>query len=179
MGPDMARSFSTESFPAPVRYLITAIFGATFITLFFGVFPASLAELNNELGWPRWQPPAQQALGVTLFAASLGLVLYCSRLFWRLGKGTPVPIQPPTVFVASGLYRFSRNPMYVGQVGVQLSYFCFSGELTLLLYAFAWAASVQAFILGYEEPDLRARFGASYEEYCRTVPRWLALHPRG
>lgn len=155
------------------RGLITALFGATFVVCLFGLVPESLVHLNDELGWWRWQTAASHTLGVALFVASVGLILYCSRLFNRLGHGTPVPINPPTELVVSGVYRFSRNPIYVGQVGILLSYFVFSGELTLLLYACAWAAVVQAFIVLVEEPDLRKKFGASYEDYCRTVPRWL------
>ena len=174
----MAGPSFLKSLPTGIRHLVTLIFGATFIVFMFGVFPSSVADLNRELGWPRWQVPAGQILGVVLFLGSVGLVLYCSRLFSRDGKGTPVPIQPPTELVVSGIYQFSRNPIYVGQVGVLLSYFSYSGELALLLYAFSWGAFVQGFILWIEEPELRRRFGPAYLGYCRAVPRWIGLRQR-
>jgi len=175
----MAPPNRLQSLPKVPRRLITALFGATFVVCIFGLVPSDLADLNDELGWWRWQGAVGQALGVALFVASLGLILYCSRLFDRLGHGTPVPINPPTELVISGLYRYSRNPMYVGQVGILLSYFLYSGKLTLLLYACAWAALVQLFIVQVEEPGLRRRFGSSYEDYCRAVPRWLGPRRAG
>jgi len=162
-----------QRMPTGVRRLATLAFGATFIICIFGLLPRSAAELNDELGWPRWDSATGRVLGVTLFAASVGLVLYCSRLFSRLGNGTPVPINPPTELVVAGIYRFTRNPIYVGQVGVLLGYFLYSGAFALLLYASAWAAAVQCFIVGVEEPELRRRFGSAYDDYCRAVPRWV------
>ena len=117
-------------------------------------------------------------MGVVLFLAALGLVLYCSQLFARIGKGTPVPIAPPRELVVSGLYRFSRNPIYVAQVAILLSYFCYSGELTLLLYSGAWALLVQTFIVRIEEPGLRKRFGDAYVRYTHEIPRWLGRRAR-
>jgi len=150
-----------------------AAFAATFISLFFGLIPGWVADLNREQGWPRWQNTAGQVMGVVLSGVSLGVVLYCSHLFSRLGKGTPVPIDPPRALVVSGLFRFSRNPIYVAQVGILLSYFSYSGELALLLYAGSWALLVQAFVVWLEEPDLRRRFGDAYVEYTHAVPRWV------
>ena len=89
----------------------------------------------------------------------LGAAGYCSRLFARIGKGTPFPIAPPKELVVLGLYRFTRNPIYVAQVAILLSYFCYSGELALLLYSAVWALLVQGFIVWVEEPGLRNRFG--------------------
>jgi protein-S-isoprenylcysteine O-methyltransferase Ste14 len=168
-----------QSLPSGIRRPITVVFAATFIVCLFGLLPQAAADLNRDLGWPRWQTQAGKVLGVALFLGSVGLILYCSRLFARLGKGTPVPINPPTELVVSGLFRFSRNPIYVGQVGVLLSYALYSGELALLLYALAWAAVVQCFVVWVEEPELRGRFGPAYEEYCRAVPRWVGVSSWG
>jgi protein-S-isoprenylcysteine O-methyltransferase Ste14 len=169
---------SLESLPPLVRRIIAGCWGAIFIVVIFGLIPRWVADLNHELGWPQWKTTAGQVMGVTLFLASLGLVIYCSRLFSRIGKGTPVPIDPPRELVVSGLYRFTRNPIYVGQVAILLSYFLYSGELGLLLYAGAWLLLVQGFIVWVEEPGLRRRFGAAYLEYTRTVPRWVGTPAR-
>ncbi|MCP3985061.1 MAG: isoprenylcysteine carboxylmethyltransferase family protein [bacterium] len=167
-----------QSFPPAIRRAIVGSWAAIFIVVIFGLVPEWAAELNGKLGWPRWQTSGGQIMGVTLFLASLGLVIYCSRLFSRIGKGTPVPIDPPRELVVSGLYRFTRNPIYVGQVGILLSYFAYSGELLLLLHAAAWFLGVQSFIVWVEEPGLRKRFGAAYIEYTREVPRWIGIRSR-
>lgn len=106
------------------------------------------------------------ALGFGLFAASL-------RRFATEGKGTLAPWDPPRLFVASGPYRFVRNPMISGVI------FMLCGEALVLLSRShaVWAAFCIALNLIYipivEEPQLRRRFGASYEEYCRNVPRFI------
>lgn len=169
----MGLSQFVESLPPVPRRIFVACFGATFTVVIFGLIPAWATELNRELGWPRWQSGAGQAIGTILFVACVGLILYCSRLFAHIGKGTPVPIDPPRELVVSGLFRYSRNPIYVGQVGILTSYGVYSGELALFVWAGCWLFFVQAFIVLYEEPALRERFGDSYLEYTHRVPRWV------
>jgi protein-S-isoprenylcysteine O-methyltransferase Ste14 len=109
---------------------------------------------------------AALALGLVLFAASL-------RRFAGEGDGTLAPWDPPRRLVVSGPYRHVRNPMISGVV------FVLVGESLLLLSPAlgAWAAVFLALNLAYiplvEEPQLRRRFGESYDEYCRHVPRVL------
>jgi protein-S-isoprenylcysteine O-methyltransferase Ste14 len=155
------------------RRLVALCVGATFVAVFFALLPEQAVRLNEAWGWPRWQGTAGRVLAVPLLLAGLAAALHCLGLFARIGRGTPVPLDPPRVFVASGLYRFSRNPMYVGYVAIALSYFLWSGELALLLYAALFAAGIHAWIVWIEEPGLRRRFGASYIDYTRRVPRWL------
>jgi protein-S-isoprenylcysteine O-methyltransferase Ste14 len=161
------------SLPARLRRLLAAAWAVVFLGAVFYWVPRELAELNDARGWPRWQNPVLQALGVVLFVGGLALSLYCSRLFARVGKGTPVPMDPPTQLVVSGIYRHTRNPIYVAQVAVLLSYFLWFGQLALLVHAVAWALLVEGFIVWFEEPGLHERFGAAYEAYTREVPRWI------
>ncbi len=103
-----------------------------------------------------------------------GVILLWS--FWNFlheGRGTPAPIDPPKELVAAGFYRYVRNPMYVGILLILIGYFLWFGYWSLLVYtAFAFLMT-HLFVLFYEEPTLRNKFGASYEEYLRRVPRWL------
>jgi protein-S-isoprenylcysteine O-methyltransferase Ste14 len=75
--------------------------------------------------------------------------------------------------VAQGLYRYVRNPMYVSVLLVLLGESVFFESRRLLLYAGIVWLVVHSFVLIYEEPALRRKFGAAYDEYCRRVPRWL------
>lgn len=165
--------------PPMVRRVIALALGATFLTVIFVLLPLEVAQWSAEQGWPRWRTVGGQGLGAALFTGTLGLVLYCSRLFAVFGKGTPVPVDPPKELVVAGVYRFSRNPMYVGQVSILLSYFLYFGHLALLVYALTWAVFVHAFVVWIEEPQLRRRFGVPYEAYTREVPRWLGIPRRG
>ena len=107
---------------------------------------------------------ASLAIGVTLFVA-------CLRRFAGEGQGTLAPWDPPRELVVTGPYRWVRNPMISGVVGVLL------GEAFLLrsLPHFGWALLFAGINLVYipflEEPDLRRRFGDSYARYCANVPR--------
>lgn len=122
---------------------------------------------------------AQIATGVFAYLAFPlwligGIILLWS--FWNFlkqGRGTPAPIEPPKELVAVGFYRHVRNPMYVGVLALILGHFLWFGYWNLLIYAGLVFLAFHTFVTFYEEPNLKKRFGASYEEYCRQVPRWI------
>ncbi|MBL8212076.1 MAG: isoprenylcysteine carboxylmethyltransferase family protein [Bryobacterales bacterium] len=93
--------------------------------------------------------------------------------FAREGIGTPAPVYPTERLVVTGLYRYVRNPMYCGVVGAIAGQGLLLGDVRLLGYGCAVWVLFQMFVLGYEEPKLRARYGAAYERYRGAVPRWL------
>ena len=105
----------------------------------------------------------------------LGAAVYfsCAWEFVRTGGGTPAPIDPPKALVARGLYRYTRNPMYVGVVSILVGEAVLFQSRRLLAYALVVGLLFHAFVLLYEEPTLRQKFGPSYEEYLKAVPRWF------
>jgi protein-S-isoprenylcysteine O-methyltransferase Ste14 len=105
----------------------------------------------------------------------LGAAVYfsCAWEFVKTGVGTPAPIDAPKALVARGLYRYTRNPMYVGVASILVGEAVFFQSLRLLAYALIVGLLFHAFILLYEEPTLRRKFGPSYEEYLKAVPRWI------
>ena len=114
------------------------------------------------------------AAGWLLIAA--GIALYFACAFWGFalrGKGTPLPIDPPKKLVVEGPYGLVRNPMYWSVASVMLGEAAVFHSVALAELAVAFFAGVNVFVLLYEEPALRRKFGAEYEEYCRRVPRWL------
>ncbi len=120
-----------------------------------------------------------EAMGVVL--AILGVALYavCLRLFVQVGGGTPAPVDPPSAMVAVGAYRYVRNPMYVGVVTALAGEALLFRSLAVAVYAgMVWAA-FHAFVVLYEEPTLRLRFGESYRRYLAEVPRWWPRRGRG
>ena len=100
-------------------------------------------------------------------------------LLWAFGRfvfegiGTPAPVAPTEHLVVGGLYRYVRNPMYLAAAAVILGQAAVLGKWILVGYAAVFGATVWSFVHWYEEPTLRQRFGAEYEEYVRTVPGWL------
>jgi protein-S-isoprenylcysteine O-methyltransferase Ste14 len=89
------------------------------------------------------------------------------------GLGTPAPIAPTKFLVVSGLHRYVRNPMYIGVWLVILGEATLFHSLVLVAWAAFFCVPVHAFVIFYEEPTLRRQFGESYEEYRRSVPRWI------
>jgi protein-S-isoprenylcysteine O-methyltransferase Ste14 len=88
------------------------------------------------------------------------------------GLGSPAPFDPPRRLVVTGFYRYVRNPMYTGAVLVIVGETILLGSISMgFEYAALFAACAVTFVMVYEEPTLREKFGADYEEYCRNVPR--------
>ncbi|MBK8006109.1 MAG: isoprenylcysteine carboxyl methyltransferase [Gemmatimonadetes bacterium] len=112
-------------------------------------------------------------LGLPLGGAGLGVLLVTIVAFATRGHGTLAPWDAPTALVHGGLYRRTRNPMYLGVLGLLLGQALWWASGGLLLYALAIAAAFQVRVIGYEEPALARQFGAAYADYRRSVPRWL------
>ncbi len=103
-----------------------------------------------------------------------GVILLWS--FWNFlvqGRGTPAPIEPPKELVATGFYRYVRNPMYVGVLLMLTGHFLWFKDVWLGVYAVIVFLAFHLFVTLYEEPTLKSKFGASYEAYLRKVPRWI------
>jgi protein-S-isoprenylcysteine O-methyltransferase Ste14 len=82
-------------------------------------------------------------------------------------------MDPPRNFVAAGPYQFVRNPMYIGGFLVLAGFGLYEQSPAILLFALPWLLLAHLFVILYEEPHLRATFGAPYDAYCRSVRRWL------
>ena len=131
---------------------------------------------------PWWLVPrgARPDFRVTGIAGGLliiaGAVLYCICAFWGFalrGEGTPLPLDPPRKLVVAGPYRIVRNPMYWSVASILLGEALLFRSVALAEVTGAFFLAANLFVLLYEEPALRRKFGAQYEEYCRRVPRWI------
>jgi protein-S-isoprenylcysteine O-methyltransferase Ste14 len=112
-------------------------------------------------------------LGVLLIVAGIALLAACILEFARSGRGTLSPIDPPRQLVVRGLYRYVRNPMYLSVTTIVLGEALVARSDALVVYWVIWFLCANAFVIGYEEPNLRARFGAAYDAYTRQVGRWI------
>jgi protein-S-isoprenylcysteine O-methyltransferase Ste14 len=112
-------------------------------------------------------------LALPLWLGGTTGMLWCAYDFTFKGRGTPAPIDPPKELVVSGLYRFVRNPMYVSGTIILLGHVFWSPSLPLLIAPLLFLLATHLFIILYEEPTLRKKFGVVYEQYCRDVPRWI------
>src|SRR4051794_28640296 len=125
-------------------------------------------------GWDAGDSPAAlQIAGWLLIAAGLAVLLHSFARFVTEGRGTPAPVAPTEHLVVGGLYRYVRNPMYVAVAALIVGQALVLGQPGLLLYALAFCLATSAFARFYEEPVLRRRYGAEFDEYRRAVPAWL------
>jgi protein-S-isoprenylcysteine O-methyltransferase Ste14 len=129
---------------------------------FFG-----LAQVDINFGDPL------HLLGLLFIALGAALLIVCIWEFARSGRGTLSPIDPPRELVVRGLYRYVRNPMYLSVTTIVFGEFMLTRSRGLLWYWAIWFTAANLFVIGYEEPNLRRRFGASYERYKQTVGRWI------
>ena len=147
--------------------------------VFFVAAPGTVAGLVPWLitGWEGspagWD--AVDLLGLVAGLAGLAMVVACFVRFVREGRGTPAPAAPTETLVVGGLYRYLRNPMYVGG-GLIIAGQCLAfRSFPLVVWLALFTAAGTVFVLAYEQPTLRARYGASYDAYCGSVP---AVVPR-
>ena len=135
-----------------------------------GVGPFAL--IGRTMQPPLLGLPGGRVVGVAAIAAGLACLLDCFARFALKGRGTPAPVVQTEVLVASGLYRFVRNPMYISVLIIVSGQALLFGQVRLLAYAGVLLVAFHLFVLFYEEPTLSRRFEGSYETYCLHVGRW-------
>lgn len=126
-----------------------------------------------------FQPVAWHAVVVVVvIAAGAALYLWCLWAFALVGRGTPGPWDAPPRFVAVGPYRWVRNSIYIAALLVVTGEAWLFRSSPLLAYTGAMATFFHLYVTCSEEPGLRRRFGDTYEQYQRTVSRWVPRPPR-
>jgi protein-S-isoprenylcysteine O-methyltransferase Ste14 len=116
---------------------------------------------------------ALPAVGFVAIVLGASIYFLCAWEFAVRGLGTPAPIAPTKFLVVSGLHRYVRNPMYLGVALVILGEAGLFRAPHLAEYAVVMLSIAHLFVIFYEEPTLHRQFGESYEQYRRTVPRWV------
>ncbi|GMU93245.1 MAG: RemK protein [Candidatus Hydrogenedentota bacterium] len=145
------------------------IYASVFISLLMLYLPLAIALRD----------PNAVSLGVfryaafILYIAGAAIGLWCVVGFIRYGRGTPAPFDPPRKLVVRGLYRWVRNPMYVGGFLFTLGHVVWFGSIRVAAYLACMSVAAIMFVVLYEEPVLKQMFGEEYERYRRNVPRWI------
>lgn len=162
----------TYLYPMPTRLfaVIRSIaISILFVSIWTWFMPRWIAAekgvtLKPGTGWP-----------VVLIVLGGIIMLRCVLDFGWRGRGTPFPLDAPRQFVATGFYRWVRNPMYVGMaitlIGEALLLPPITKEMLVMLAILAVLVSL--LVIFYEEPHLQELFGEDYELYRRNVPRWI------
>ena len=165
-----------SAYRIPSAAIKTIVFSVLVPGTVGGVVPRFLASAYPDV--------ARQDLGTLVWAGWLGLglgavgYLWCALDFVRKGLGTPAPVDPPVRLVVGGLYRFSRNPMYMSVLVLIFGQGLMEGSGVVLGYGVGVWLVFFAFVRWFEEPRLLARFGPAYERYLEDVPRWIGFRRR-
>jgi protein-S-isoprenylcysteine O-methyltransferase Ste14 len=114
-----------------------------------------------------------QLAGIACIAAGLPLFVMCVWDFATRGRGTLSPVDPPKTLVVGGLYRHVRNPMYAAVLLILIGEGLLTHSLGHFEYVLGWFIWINLVVLFYEEPALRRQFGAAFDTYAASVPRWL------
>lgn len=159
----------TQSFQRWTTAFASLAGGAAFFALWFWLLPRWFGFNVEMTGATRWR-----WFAAIPSVAGFAVALRCVWDFGWTGRGTPAPFAPPKRLVAVGFYRHVRNPIYIGGAAGWIGLWVVFGQVhpaTIAVVAVV-AIGVHLFVVLYEEPTLRRKFGAKYEEYCRNVGRW-------
>jgi protein-S-isoprenylcysteine O-methyltransferase Ste14 len=115
------------------------------------------------------------SFGLVALIPGLAVLLLTVREFYVAGRGTLAPWSPPRTLVTSGLYRYSRNPMYIGVLLILAGWAIAFRSWSLALYAEGVAIAVHFRVVLYEEPFLARTHPAAWELYKSRVRRWLGF----
>ena len=139
--------------------------------------PAGVLALERSVSG---EPPPNfwlRVAGGAVILVSVVVQVSCIITLQRGGAGTPSPLIPPVQLVTQGLYAWVRNPLNLGEVALLLGLAVWFASWGLVCYALAAWLCFHWFVVAYEEPRHRQRFGAGYNGYAARVRRWLPQQP--
>ena len=155
-----------------IKRIIKASLAALSIGIvFLIILPFAFVKLGEALNLP--EVPSSKIIGTLLFLIGILIFFHCSYLFIKKGKGTPAPMHPPQKLVPDNIYKYTRNPMYIGYLSMIFGEVFLFGRLSLTIYAAIMIFTIHSYVVLFEEPKLEKRFGESYKDYKRKIPRWI------
>lgn len=156
------------------KKILKALAGAVIAALiFFITLPYIFIILGTMLEIPVFFSYTKAIAGIIMITAGITIFFYCSYLFIKEGKGTPAPFEPTNKLVKNRIYKYTRNPMYIGYMLIITGQFFLTGAVILIVYALLIFSFIYWYVIFIEEPKLEKKFGKKYKEYKKKVPRWL------
>ena len=129
--------------------------------------------LLHPLPLSTWIPRVTSLLaGTVLAGAGVAVVIIARRQFREASQPTD-PGRPTTRLMTGGIFGWSRNPLYLGGVLTFLGVAALLNSLWLLALAIPTVAAVHLILIAPEERYLAAKFGQAYDDYARSVHRWI------
>ncbi len=138
------------------------------------VLPGIVAFLIPALWlWHTENTQLSQPFGLIFILVGIVGLVWCIADFYTNGNGTLAPWSPPEKLVVNGLYQYSRNPMYISVGLILFGWIITFDAFGLYIYLLLVLTAFHLFIIYYEEPQLKRKYGSKWEKYANKVPRWL------
>ena len=165
--------------------LKSTIYTIGFLLIVLGVIPSVFYWIEQRL---TTQLPSsviiqsfwiqfRSIVGVAIFSTGLAAYTACSVWLIFHGKSPHVEFDPPKVFVATGPYRYVRNPVVITLILTAIGMAIYFASIGIGLFVVIGMIFAQYQVTRIEEPLLKRRFGVTYEDYCKRVNRWLPKPP--
>jgi protein-S-isoprenylcysteine O-methyltransferase Ste14 len=129
-----------------------------------------LSELAVFAGLPQWR---SQTVGLILFVMGVALPVVAASQFSAAGTQIMPTSEKNDALVTTGVYSFTRNPMYVGVITASLGAALFFGRPLMFLAPLCVFAITNFALIPFEEAKMRRQFGETFDAYCKRVRRWL------
>jgi len=152
---------------------ISFLFGLSVLIILWILIPITFIFFNSVFNLPVYIFGMFKLIGLLLIILGLIIALTASLTFIKFGKGTPAITEPPKKLVIKGLYKRTRNPIYVAHLLIYLGLFISFGHILLFSLFIIGFITLQLYIIKIEEPLLGKRYGQDYLKYTKIVPRWL------
>lgn len=147
--------------------LVKALFAVLILPGSFGILIPFLIIINetedNEIFFP----------GIIPIFIGVLILIKCIHEFYISGRGTLAPWSPPEKLVTTGLYKYTRNPMYIGVIIMVLGFALYFTSFFTILYASILFFGFHLRIIFYEEIYLQKHFGDEWNKYSGNIPRWF------
>jgi protein-S-isoprenylcysteine O-methyltransferase Ste14 len=144
-----------------------------FWTVFIVLAPWGIHAGERALGITGFSFSGQRVVAGMVFAAMTTLNLGSGVIMAVAGRGTPFPRDTARELVVRGPYRYLRNPMGLGGLGVGIAVALWFGSWTIVAYVVAGGILWHAIARPMEERDLEERFGDAYRRYRANVRTWI------
>jgi protein-S-isoprenylcysteine O-methyltransferase Ste14 len=163
---------------AGIQRRLYPMLGLVGITVGHGLLPWAISLLTARYGWTDGRPGIFNLLGVipalfgltgTVWGFAMHYLHAPDRVEWGWAS---------TFFIVTGPYKYSRNPMYTSEILLWLGWAGLYGSAAVLIAAVIFAVYQNFYGIPREERAMAARFGESYRQYQKTVPRWLGIPRR-
>jgi protein-S-isoprenylcysteine O-methyltransferase Ste14 len=152
---------------------VTILILALAFLLIHVLAPWGLSKLSTRHGWVNRRPGRRNLLTLFIVIPGIAATIGMITSHYRASPDTFLEFQQSRKLLTPGPYAFSRNPMYLMELGFWFGWALFYGSLPVLIGFLIWFILFNFVIIPYEEHDLERRFGEVYRQYKQVVPRWL------